>query len=297
MSASFALIIASCCDLPLELIPQDTVKTLCFNYILDGNSYPDDFFQSTTPHEFYQAMREGASPSTSQASPADIEHALRGSAEAGRDVVYLCMAGALSSNFSSACALSDLVKADYPDVTFHIIDSRTASVAEGLLILEAIRKYQEEDLSAEEFAAWGERARSHVHNLFMVDDLATLRRGGRIPASVAVAGAALNVKPLLEIGIDGSLGVVGASRGRAKAIKKMTELVNKTRDHDAPATICIGHADCHEEAEKLREAIAKNHSDANIIISDLGMTIGSHVGPGMLIVSFWGPNRLAGKRK
>ena len=104
------------------------------------------------------------------------------------------------------------------------VDTKLASVAEALLVYEAIRE-RESGLTAAELAAWASEARYFVNALFMVDDLESLRRGGRIPDSVAYAGAKLDVKPLLTIGTDGKLSLKGVARGRKKAIE---QLVNTT---------------------------------------------------------------------
>lgn len=92
----------------------------------------------------------------------------------------------------------------------------------------------------------------------MVDDLEALRRGGRIPASVAVAGAALDVKPLLVIAEDGTLSLVGVARGRKKGIKQLAEYYKKNVDDAGQAHVAIvGHADCPKDAARLKEALEK----------------------------------------
>ena len=73
MSAQCNLIIDSCCDLPLELVQQEGVQLIDFNYIIDDETFKDDFYQSVTPKEFYDNIRNGATPSTSQVAPAETE--------------------------------------------------------------------------------------------------------------------------------------------------------------------------------------------------------------------------------
>ncbi len=76
----------------------------------------------------------------------------------------------------------------------HIVDTKLASVAEGALVYEALRQ-RDAGLTAEELVEWAEEARYFLNMMFMVDDLESLRRGGRIPDGVAAAGAKLDVKP------------------------------------------------------------------------------------------------------
>ena len=83
MAAQCNLIIDSCCDLPLSMLQIEGVDTLNFNYVMSDGDHEDDFYQSITPHEFYEKIRNGETPSTSQASPAAIEAAWRRAAENG----------------------------------------------------------------------------------------------------------------------------------------------------------------------------------------------------------------------
>lgn len=83
-------------------------------------------------------------------------------------------------------------------------------------------------MTAEELADWARESRNYIRCEFMVEDLEALRRGGRIPATVAFAGAKLDVKPILTIENDGTLGLVGIARGRKKGMKTMIEFYEKT---------------------------------------------------------------------
>lgn len=216
MAAQCNLIIDSCCDLPLSMLQIEGVDTLNFNYVMSDGDHEDDFYQSITPHEFYEKIRNGETPSTSQASPAAIEAAWRRAAESGIPTVYLCFSSALSSNYSTAAALLAQVKEEFPDAPLYLVDLMIGSTPEGLLVLEALRQ-RDSGLSAEELVEWAEQARYFVQTAFMVDDLDALHRGGRIPASVAAAGSALNVKPLLTFDTSGHLALTGAARGARRA--------------------------------------------------------------------------------
>ena len=125
--------------------------------------------------------------------------------------MYLCFTSGLSGTFDTVELIRDNVLGQHPDFELYVVDTHLASIAEGLLVYEAIEQ-REAGLSAKELAAWAEEARCFVNEQFMVDDLDALRRGGRIPNSVAMAGSALDVKPLLNISVDGRLSLVGVAR-------------------------------------------------------------------------------------
>ena len=156
MSAKCNLIIDSCCDLPLELVQQEGVQLIDFNYIIDDKTFKDDFYQSVTPKEFYDNIRNGATPSTSQVAPAETEAAFRNAIESGVPTVYLCFSSGLSSNYSTAYAIWSQLKAEHPEAPIYIVDLLIGSTPEGLLVLETLRQ-RESGLTAEEMVAWAER--------------------------------------------------------------------------------------------------------------------------------------------
>ncbi len=284
------LIIDSCCDLPAELACQEGVHLLRFPYILEGETFEDDLFQTTTAHDFYDAMRKGAAPSTAQLSIPVLTEAFSAAAARGVPAVYLSFSSALSGSYDAAMLVRDQVLAEHPGFELHVVDTHLASVAEGLLVAEAISQ-RAKGLTAAELADWAAEARFFVNEEFMVEDLDALRRGGRIPASVAVAGAALDVKPLLNIAADGSLSLVGVARGRKKGIKQLAACYEKAVAADMPKYVAIGNADCPKDAERLKEALLKVDDGIMFIEGSIGPVIGSHVGPGMLAVVFWGHDK------
>ena len=289
--ANCHLIIDSCCDLPADVVKREGVTLMKFPYIMDGGTFEDDLFQTTTAHDFYDAMRKGAAPSTAQLSIPVLTEAFSAAAARGVPAVYLSFSSALSGSYDAAMLVRDQVLAEHPGFELHVVDTHLASVAEGLLVAEAISQ-RAKGLTAAELADWAAEARFCVNEEFMVEDLDALRRGGRIPASVAVAGAALDVKPLLNIAEDGSLSLVGVARGRKKGIKQLAEFYKKNVDASGPSHVALtGHADGPQDAGRLRELLLKEDPNLFVLECSIGPVIGSHVGPEMLAVVFWGADK------
>ena len=289
--ANCHLIIDSCCDLPAHVVKQEGVTLMRFPYTLDGGTFEDDLFETTSAEAFYGAVRKGAEPTTAQVSLQTLTETLTAAAQEGTPAVYLAFSSGLSASYDAACVVRDQVLAEYPEFELHIVDTHLASVAEGLLVYEALVQHKN-GMSAAELAAWAEEARCFVNEEFMVEDLEALRRGGRIPASVAVAGAALDVKPLLVIAEDGKLALTGVARGRKKGIKQLAEFYKKNADAAGEAHVAIvGHADCPKDAARLKEALEKEDPGLMILTCSIGPVIGSHVGAGMVAVVFWGRDK------
>lgn len=138
--------------------------------------------------------------------------------------------------------------------------------------------------------AWAEEARYFVQTLFMVDDLDALHRGGRIPASVAFAGSKLDLKPLLNFDTNGKLSLAGASHGRKKGLKQLASFYEKAHAEHSNFAL-IGHADSEKDADRVCELLAKQDDSITVVKHNIGATIGSHVGAGMVSISFWGSDR------
>ena len=183
-----------------------------------------------------------------------------------------------------------LAQADLYQVGVVLLDMRMP-VLDGQAVHEALRQ-RDNGMTAQELARWAEEARYFVDAEFMVDDLEALRRGGRIPSSVAYAGSKLDVKPLLTITVDGKLSLAGVARGRKKGIKQLAEYYNKRKADSRPGRcVVIGNADCPKDAARLQEALGKGDDSILFLESSIGPVIGSHVGPDMIAVVFWGNDK------
>lgn len=160
----------------------------------------------------------------------------------------LSFSSGLSGSYNTAMIIRDQLVAEHPEAELYVVDTLLASIAEGFLVYEAIRQ-RDRGLTAKEMVDWAEEARYYIDAEFMVDDLEALRRGGRIPASVALAGSKLDVKPLLNIALDGKLSLTGVARGRKKGIKQLAEYYTKhVSDEGAARFAVIGNADCPKDA-------------------------------------------------
>ena len=178
MACACNLIIDSCCDLPFEVVDREGVELIKFPYIMEDGEHADDLYQTTTAHDFFQAMRDGAQPSTAQVPVPVYQEAFTRAIESGIPTVCLVFSSGLSGSYDAAALVHEQLMAEHPDAELYLVDTRLASVAEALLVHGALRQ-REKGLSAKELAQWAEEARFFVDAEFMVDDLESLRRGGR----------------------------------------------------------------------------------------------------------------------
>lgn len=293
MEAKCNLILDSCCDLPYQILDRPGVEVLRFPYIQEGVEYIDDMYSESTPKQFFAMMRDKKSgyPSTAQIPLPAIEDAFRRALESGVPTVYLGFSSGLSGTFETCRMLAENLSAEYPQGELHVVDTLLASVAEGLLVYEALNQ-REKGLTATEMVEWVKEARFFVNAQFMVDDLSALERGGRIPGNVAKAGAMLDVKPMLGFDLEGKLALTGVVRGRKKGIKQLISFYSKNHDTNHPVhQVITANADCPRDADKLCDGLKKDDESVFVLQSSVGPVIGSHVGPDMLAVVFWGHDR------
>ncbi len=298
MSVKFNLLSDSTCDFTAEESRRNNVTILPFTYTEagkpDGGFHGvDDQFQSRTPHEFYQAIRDGATPMTSQPSQLVFEQAFREALETGLPTVLFCISSGLSGGYNGAVTALDRLKEELgkDDLPIYIVDTLLAATPMYLLVRQAV-KMRDEGAEAREVYEWALEARYNVQTLVVVNSLETLQRGGRIPKSVAVVAGALDAKPVLDMKTDGTLRVVGVTRGMKKGLKRLVKFYADSYHEDAYEQIInIGNADYQEEVDHLIELLKKADPNAQIVVTNIGPTIGCHVGPDMISMSFWGADR------
>ncbi|MDR3307853.1 MAG: DegV family protein [Coriobacteriales bacterium] len=284
------LIIDSCCDLPAELVESYDVEVIKFTFTMDDGEHLDDLGVSMSGHEFYEHMRKGAQPRTAQVPYADICDKFEHAAQSGVPTVCLCFSSGLSGTFETVTRVHEETRQAYPDAEIYVVDTRLASAAEGLLVMEAVRQC-DRGLTASELAAWAEEAKYYVHGYFTIADMEVLRRGGRIPDMAAIVGSKLDIRPILTFDLDGHLAFFGAARGRKKSIRQLLQMYEDRVQESSPRIVLVAGADADKERKSLAEQVLKMPRKMAVWQVGIGPVIGSHVGPDMLAVVFWGPDR------
>lgn len=286
------LIFDSCCDLPADVLESANVEFLQFPFFLNDGEHLDDLWQSMNPREFYDRMRKGEVSGTAQIPIPELMELFEHCAQEGTPTVYLAFTSGLSGTFETVQKIAESIKEDYPDFELYAVDTKLASIAEGILVYEAINQ-RNRGLSAKQLAEWAREARWYVNCLFTVDDLEYLRRGGRIPAAAASIGSKLNIKPLLAFDLDGGLAMMGVARGRKKALKALVKQYDEGHagGFGANSTVLVASADSEGDMKWVEEHLSQSEVSMPAIRCAIGPVIGSHVGPGMVAIAYWGDDR------
>ena len=272
-------------DSASDILPAEAeqlgVTVIPLNVTLeDGTVLRDGIDQ--TPSEYYALLKACRKlPTTSQPSPELFERFYQDAAAAGDEVLGIFLSHELSGTWQCARLAADLVNVD--NVLF--VDSANVCLGEGLLVRLAVQ-LRDAGKTAGQIAATLEHAKEHLHLVAVIDDLKYLRKGGRLPAAVAVAGGMLGIKPLITIK-EGKVAMAGKARGLPGAyvalFKKIDELGGVHPDFEAVA----GYSSSLREVQPIENYFRDNlHMDAPLV-QQIGCVIGTHAGPGAFGLAFF----------
>lgn len=257
---------------------------------INGKEYTYGPGGTITASAFYAMQREGMFATTTQINPLVYQQMFEPALRCGLDVVYLCFSSGMSGTIQAAALSIRELQARYPERKIVCIDTLCASVGEGFLVREAARK-QMEGASLDELVTWVMAHRLNVCHWFTVDQFDHLRHGGRVSTAAAAAGTILQIKPLLHVDENGKLAISEKPRGRKRAIAEQLAKMEAGWMPELGKLVIIGHGDCPDGADQLRQEITARFPAANIYTTDIGPIIGAHTGPGMLAVIYWGSTR------
>ena len=285
---NYQIITDSACDLPLEVREKINVKMSSLTLLFRGQEQADSVGEDI--QQMYQALRAGEVASTAAVNPDGWAGVMEPALEQGQDVLVLAFSSGLSTTYQSAVIAADELAEKYPHRSIRVVDTRCASLGEGLLVWYACKK-RDEGLSLEELAAWAEEAKTHLCHWFTVDDLMYLKRGGRVSAATALVGTVLGIKPVLHMDDAGHLINRSKVRGRKAAIAALAEQLGQLGLPGENKTVFICHGDCIEDARQLEKLVREKYGVEEVFIGYTGAVIGSHSGPGTLALFFLGEHR------
>lgn len=286
--------IISCCstaDLNQDYFDNNKVPFACFQFFVDDVMYEDNLGKSMDFATFYQKMRDGAMTRTSQVNAEGYIDMLRPYLEAGKDVLHITLSSGISGTYNSACIARDMLSEEFPDRTIYVIDSLTASVGYGLLVDTALAK-QKEGMDIHTLNQWILDNRLKLKLWLMVSDLTYLVRGGRVSKASGAIGNLLNICPLIDFDVEGKLSVREKVRTKKKALKTQVEKMKESASGGTEynGKCFISHSDCLEDAKTLAAMVEEAFPNLNgpVEISNIGTVIGSHTGPGAVVLCYWG---------
>lgn len=291
----FKIISDSCCDLPGSYCEENEIGIVPLYVAFQDGEYKRDFFDFTY-HEFYQRMMDhpGDFPKTSLPGVEDYMKIFRPFAEAGREVLCLCMTTTMSGSYNSAKVAVDELLDDYPNARIRVVDTKALTVFQGQLVREAVRM-RDLGKGLEETAEIIERIKGDGAAFFTIGDLSYLNKGGRIGGLVKLAAVSLGLKPVILFQ-EGNISLGTITRSRKKSLTELARqaaafLKKKAQDLDG-YYLQVGYGLSLEDGEEVRKAFRealeangfRNVPEPELV--QIGTMVGAHNGPYLMGIAF-----------
>lgn len=286
----FDLLVDSCCDLPFDYLKENNVELVSMIINLNYKEYVDDLGKTFDYNWFMDQLKLGEMPSTSQINIGAYSEVFKKYINSEIPLLYVAFSSELSGSQRNAYSALRLLEEENESVNIKIIDSKAASLGEGLLVKEMI-KQRADGKTIDEVINWLENNINRVHSWVTVNDLNHLERGGRISKTSATIGSLVKIKPIINVDKNGKLVNVGKTRGRNKSLEKIVSETKRTIENSEEQTLLVAYAGDLEAAEHVKELIEKNISVKGIELLPMGPTIASHTGYGAIAIFSYGINK------
>lgn len=247
---NFKVIIDSCGELTEEMKMSGIFETAALGIQVDDYHIMDD--ENFDQAEFLRRVAESPNcPKSNCPSPECYMESYHCDAER---VYAVTLSSELSGSYNSAVLGKNLYKEEYGEKDIYVFNSRSASIGETLIGLK-IEECEKAGMSFQEVVDTVEAYIAEQHTYFVLENLETLRKNGRLSGLKAMAASVLNIKPVMGSTPKGEIQQLAQIRGMRKATNKMAEILAQEAINPAKKILAISHCNCPERAEQLKHAI------------------------------------------
>lgn len=286
----FAIITDSCGNLNAALREKYDLHYIPTRfYYKDQECIDDTDWQGVPLKDFYDYLRAGNRILTSQISAVACAETFEKFLQEGYDILSLSASEVLTSCVNVCRSTAEKLLKQYPERKIVCINTTISGGGLALLCVQA-SKMRAAGKTLEETAAWVEENKKYVNQEGTVEDLAYLKRAGRISASKALLGTLFHVKPIVISDIHGYNVSVEKVKGRQNSLNRTIERVVEKYVPMDGIDVYITQADCPDEALMMKQTLMEKLDlpEERVHILCLNAVMSASVGPGMLGVFFYG---------
>ena len=281
---SVAIVTDSTSCLPQEEVERYGIEVVPVKLVYEGRVYRDG--QDLTPEEFYRLLREARKlPTTSPASPGDYLEVFRRVGEKARSILCISVSAKLSGMFDSARAAVELARESLPRTAIQVLDSGTAAMAQGFVVLAAARAARA-GKGLQEVMETATRIMPRVELVAVLDTLHYLARGGRVPKVAVWATSLLQIKPILILS-GGEVGLLERVHTRKRALSRLVVIMREKVGEKRPLHVSVFHANALGDALALREEIIREFQPQELYLTQFTSVMGVHTGPGVVGLAYY----------
>lgn len=266
----YKIIVDSCGELTHKMKESGIYTSAPLSMLVDGDVVMDD--ETFDQADFLR--RVAASPECPKSSCPSPEKYMELYSGEERRVYVVTLSSELSGSYNSAQLAAKLWKEEHGEDgrQIHVFNSRSASVGETLIACK-VRECEEQGMTFEETVSETEAYIEGQHTYFVLENLDTLRKNGRLTGIRSFVASALNIKPVMGSTPQGTICQLGQARGMKRALAKMTEQIVRDGKRTKEKVLAIAHCNCPERAREVERMILdKIHVRDSFIVDTAGIS-------------------------
>ena len=276
---SFHIVADSCCELTADMKKRGNIEIAPLTLEVGGESILDD--ETFDQKSFLKKVADCPEcPKSACPSPEYFRSAFLNGAERCYAVT---LSAQLSGSYNSAVLGANLAQEENEDLKIHVFNSRSASIGETLIVKKIV-ECEEAGMSFERVVETVELYISTQHTYFVLENLETLRKNGRLSKAKALVASTLKIKPVMGSTPDGDIVQLDQARGINKALMKMVDAVVNDAQHVETKTLAVSHCNCPERAEMVKEALLERLAVQDVFVLDTRGVSSMYANDGGIII-------------
>ena len=260
---SFHIVADSCCELTADMKKRENIEIAPLTLEVGGESILDD----ETFDQKYFLKRVAECPECPKSACPSPDYFRKSFLNGAERCYAVTLSAQLSGSYNSAVLGANLAQEENEDLKIHVFNSRSASIGETLIVKKIV-ECEEAGMSFERVVETVELYISTQHTYFVLENLETLRKNGRLSKTKALVASALKIKPVMGATSEGDIVQLDQARGINKALMKMVDAIVNDAQHVETKTLAISHCNCPERAEMVKEALLERLAVQDVFVLD-----------------------------
>lgn len=277
---SFHIVADSCCELTADMKKRGNIEIAPLTLEVGGESILDD----ETFDQKYFLKRVAECPECPKSACPSPDYFRKSFLNGAERCYAVTLSAQLSGSYNSAVLGANLAQEENEDLKIHVFNSRSASIGETL-IAKKIVECEEAGMSFERVVETVELYISTQHTYFVLENLETLRKNGRLSKAKALVASALKIKPVMGATSEGDIVQLDQARGINKALMKMVDAIVNDAQHVENKTLAISHCNCPERAEMVKEALLERLAVQDVFVLDTQGVSSMYANDGGIIIA------------
>lgn len=277
---SFHIVADSCCELTADMKKRGNIEIAPLTLEVGGESILDD----ETFDQKYFLKRVAECPECPKSACPSPDYFRKSFLNGAERCYAVTLSAQLSGSYNSAVLGANLAQEENEDLKIHVFNSRSASIGETLIVKKIV-ECEEAGMSFERVVETVELYISTQHTYFVLENLETLRKNGRLSKAKALVASALKIKPVMGATSEGDIVQLDQTRGINKALMKMVDAIVNDAQHVENKTLAISHCNCPERAEMVKEALLERLAVQDVFVLDTQGVSSMYANDGGIIIA------------